>query len=50
MGLDPVGEFELDAGGFVDCCDDLEAVVDWRLLESEIATVDPLATILCEDL
>lgn len=50
MGLDSVGEFELDTCWLVDGCDDFEAVVDGRLLECEVAAVDPLAAVLGQDL
>ena len=46
-GLDSIGQFKFEAGGFVDSCGNVHLVVDWWWEEVESNFVDPFAAILC---
>ena len=48
--FDSVGQFEFDAGGFVDGCCDFEVVVGGRGEEGETDFVDPFAAVVGADL
>ena len=45
-GLDSVGQFEFEAGGFVDSCGNMHLIVNWWGEEVESDFVDPFTAVL----